>query len=198
MSRTARTTTRLDPQRRRAQLIDVAARLYEASSPTTVTFEDVADAAGVSRSLVYAYFGDRGGLLAAVYLQTAERLDGELAQVLNANVPDEVMLRRIVRRYLTFARDDEHSWRVIASAGELHHPALVAARRARVERIASAWGDTPEARLLASGALAMLEVAVEHWLQTRECGIERATNVLAAALWSGLAGVRGNVSIAIA
>ena len=190
MSRAARTMTRLDPQRRRAQLVETAAHLFERHSPSTVTFDDVARAAGVSRSLVYTYFGDRGGLLAAVYLQTVERLDRELAEIVTAAAPDDVQLKRVVRRYLAFARDDEPAWRIIATAGELHHPAVLAARRTRIERIAAAWGSTPETSLRAAAAIAHLEAGVRHWADTRECGLDRAANVLASSLWSGFAAFR--------
>ncbi len=43
-----------------------------------VHVDDVADAAGVSRSLVYAYFGDRNGLAAEAYVRILDRLDREL------------------------------------------------------------------------------------------------------------------------
>ena len=59
---------RLDPEARRAQLVAIAYRLLEERGLDSVSVEDVADAAGVSRSLVYAYFGDRDGLVAEVYL----------------------------------------------------------------------------------------------------------------------------------
>ena len=97
----------------------------------------------MSRSLVYAYFGDRGGLIAAVYLLNLEQLDQELGLALDDHLPDEVRLRRIIRRYLRFARDNEAAWSVLAAAGSLQHPAVQAARRERIERVAAAWGGGP-------------------------------------------------------
>src|SRR5262249_42100351 len=57
---------RLDPEARRAQLVETARELLEQQGLDTMSIEAVADAAGVSRSLVYAYFGDRDGLVAEV------------------------------------------------------------------------------------------------------------------------------------
>jgi AcrR family transcriptional regulator len=167
-----------------------AAALFEAHDPALVTFEDVADAAGVSRSLVYAYFGDRGGLLAAVYLRNLERLDAELGRAIDAQLADEARLRRIVRRYLEFARDNEGAWQVIAAAGALAHPAVRGARRDRIERIAAAWNSTPEARLVATAVVALLEAGVHHWHEERGLGIERATRLLTDVIWSGLSSER--------
>jgi AcrR family transcriptional regulator len=181
---------RLDPETRRAQLVSAAAALFEARDPSTVTFEDVAGAAGVSRSLVYAYFGDRGGLVAAVYLRNLERLDAELGRALEPDALDEAQLRRIVRRYLEFARDNDGAWQLIANAGVLTHPAVRGARRARIERIAGVRQATWEARLVATAVVALLEAGVHHWFEDRDCGIERAADILTSVIWSGIAGLR--------
>ena len=181
---------RLDPVTRRALLIEAAAQVFRGRHPSEVSFEEVAEAGGVSRSLVYAYFGDRGGLIAAVYLYNLERLDAELGRALDERLPDEVRLRRIIRRYLLFARDNEASWDLMAAAGVLQHPAIQGARRARIERIASAWADEPSARLIAQGVVGLLEAGAQDWVDYRDCGLERATDVLLAVLWQGLAGLR--------
>jgi AcrR family transcriptional regulator len=181
---------RLDPVTRRALLVEAAAQVFRGRHPSEVSFEEVAEAGGVSRSLVYAYFGDRGGLIAAVYLHNLERLDAELGRALDERLPDEVRLRRIIRRYLLFARDNQASWNLMAAAGVLQHPAIQGARRARIERIASAWADEPSARLIAQGVVGLLEAGAQDWVDYRDCGLERATDVLLAVLWKGLAGLR--------
>ena len=60
-----RSRTRLDPAVRRRQIAEAAARVFAEHDPSEVSFELIADEAGVSRSLVYSYFGDRGSLFAA-------------------------------------------------------------------------------------------------------------------------------------
>ena len=150
-------------------------------------FTDVADAAGVSRSLVYAYFGDRGGLLAALYVHNLDQLDQELGRYLVDDVPDAVRLRRMIRRHLVIARDNQAAWSVMATAGSLQHPAILAARRARVERVAAMWGGSPSARLVAGGLVGLLEAAAQDWVEYRDLGLERATDVLFALLWEGIA-----------
>jgi AcrR family transcriptional regulator len=175
---------------RRALLVEAAAEVFRGRDPSEVSFEEVAEAGGVSRSLVYAYFGDRGGLIAAVYLHNLERLDAELGRALDERLPDEVRLRRIIRRYLVFARDNQPSWDLMSAAGALQHPAVQGARRARIERIANAWADEPSARLIARGVVGLLEAGAQDWVDYRDCGLERATDVLLAVLWQGLAGLR--------
>lgn len=182
--------SRLDPATRRALLVDAAASVFRGRDPNEVSVEEVAEAAGVSRSLVYAYFGDRGGLIAAVYLQNLEQLDQELGRALDDHLPDEVRLRRIIRRYLVFARDNEATWNVMVAAGSLPHPAVQAARRERIERIAAAWGAGATARLVARGVVGLLEAGAQDWIDYRDSGLDRATDVLYAVLWEGLMGLR--------
>jgi AcrR family transcriptional regulator len=186
----ARAQVRLDPVTRRALLVEAAAAVFRGRDPNEVSFEEVAEAGGVSRSLVYTYFGDRGGLIAAVYLHNLERLDRELGRDLDDRLPDEVRLRRIIRRYLIFARDNEAAWNLITAAGAVHHPAIQAARRARIERIALAWGTGPAPRLVARGVVGLLEAGAQDWVDYRDAGLERATDVLFALLWEGLTGLR--------
>lgn len=178
---------RLDPARRRAQIIDAAETVFEGRDPAEVTFEEIAEAAGVSRALVYNYFGDRGGLLAAVYLRTFERLDEELHEALHRPLPPEDRLRAVVRSYLHFATTDAAAWKLIGTAEAIDHPLLQSARRARYERLAGAWGGSPTARVLARGVVGMLEAATIDWLEHRDCDLDEVTELLVALLWNGIA-----------
>lgn len=186
----SKTHVRLDPTTRRALLVEAAAGVFRGRDPNGVSFEEVAEAGGVSRSLVYAYFGDRGGLIAAVYLHNLERLDRDLGRALDERLPDEVRLRRLIRRYLLFARDNQAAWNLMSAAGALQHPAVQGARRARIERIATAWADEPSARMIARSVVSVLEAGAQDWLDYRDCGLERTTDVLLAILWEGLAGLQ--------
>lgn len=183
---------RLDPVTRRALLVEAAAEVFRDRDPTEVSFEEVAEAGGVSRSLVYAYFGDRGGLIAAVYLHNLQQLDDQVGMSLGGRMPDRLELRRLIRHYLRFARDNPASWSLMAAASAIQHPAVQEVRRSRIERIADAWASEPATRLIARGVVGMLEAGAQEWVDHRDCGIERATDILLAVLWDGLAGLGGN------
>jgi len=83
VSGTQRPRTRLDPEIRREQIVEAAERVLKGRDPGDVTFEEIAEEAGVSRALVYNYFGDKGGLIAAVYLRSLRRLDEELSRAVD-------------------------------------------------------------------------------------------------------------------
>ena len=177
---------RLDPAARRAQIVEAAAEVFRQHDPATVRFDEVAQAAGVSRSLVYAYFGDRGELIAAVHLHTMSGLDEELSALL-ADVPvDESRLHRVVLTFFAIVERNAESWPLFAAAGGVVHPAVQEARRARCLRIADTWGGGPAERLLARGIVGMLEAAASEWLEDRACSRDDAARMLSRALWRGV------------
>jgi AcrR family transcriptional regulator len=177
---------RLEPAERRAQIVAVAAEVFRGRDPASVRFDEVAQAAGVSRSLVYAYFGDRGELIAAVHLHTLSDLDVELSALLDDVPVDERRLRGVVRHFFELADQNADSWRLFAAAGSLEHPAVQDSRRARCQRIADTWGGGPAERLLARGLVGMLEAAATEWLEHRACSLDDAAAMLSSALWYGV------------
>jgi AcrR family transcriptional regulator len=177
---------RLDPAERRAQIVEAATEVYRGRDPASVRFDEVATAAGVSRSLVYAYFGDRGELIAAVYLNTLSELDGELSALLRDIPVDERRLGSVVRHFLELADRNADSWRLFAAAGAVDHPVVQEARRARCQRIADTWGGGPAERLLARGVIGLLEASASEWLEHRACSLDEAAGLLTRALWRGV------------
>jgi AcrR family transcriptional regulator len=182
-----KTRTRLDPQLRRSQIVEAAVRVFSETDPVEVTFEEIAEAAGVSRALVYNYFGDRGGLVAAVYLHTFHELNEHLNTAMDPDAPPEERLRTIVRGYLRFAVEHAAAWRLLQMTGALNHPAVQSARQRHMERLALAWGaDGPEGRTLAYGVVGMLESATFDWLRDRDTDIGRLGDLIFDFLWTGL------------
>lgn len=187
MAVAGRTRTRLDPATRREQILDAAARVLTGRDPAEVTFEEIASAAGVSRALVYNYFGDRGGLVAAVYLRSLRQLDDALEQAIATTANPSERLRRVIACYLEYARDQAGAANLVSAAEAVLHPAVQEARRRRYERIASVWGGSPEAHVLARALVGFLEGASLEW-NDGSCGdLDRVVLVLHTVLWRGLA-----------
>jgi AcrR family transcriptional regulator len=64
---------RLTKQARREQLLDVAMAIVRTQGADGLTLVTLAEAAGVSRPIVYDHFGTRSGLLIELYRQLDER-----------------------------------------------------------------------------------------------------------------------------
>jgi AcrR family transcriptional regulator len=181
-----RPQTRLEPNVRRAQIVDAATRALEGHDPSEVSFETIADEAGVSRALVYKHFGDRGGLLAAVYVRSVERLGEEIREAVDGVTDPACLVRASVGCYLRFARSNAAAWRLLHLAGTMQHPAVQAARRDGMERLAALAGGSSEARIVAYGVVGLLESATLDWLDTEDVDRAGLAEVLADLLWKGL------------
>lgn len=186
MTTQPRSRTRLDPEVRRRQIAEAAARVFAEHDPADVSVETVACEAGVSRSLVYSYFGDRGSLFAAAYNCEMDRLGEELDDALESLGSDRERLDRAVHAYLRFASRHRKRWNLIASAGSSRHPAVREAIVARTDRIAGGLGGSPEARLLVRGVLGMLEAAVVHVLDTDDADPDELAQLLSQVIWAGI------------
>lgn len=184
-----RARTRLDPEVRREQILDAAELVLSTrEGGDEVTFEQVAEAAGVSRGLVYNYFGDKAGLLAAVYVRNLDRLVHALDAPLRADHTDpDRRLRAVIEVYLRFASDNPGAWRLLGVAEAAEHPSVRQARRSHLERITSSWGETAEARVLGRGIVGFLEAATVEWLEESDLDLEAVADLMHVQLWSGLA-----------
>lgn len=105
--------TRLPRAQREQQVLDIAHARFAAHGYAAVTMEDVAADAGVTKPLLYAYFGNKERL----YIACMERAgDALLATVLraveHADGPADA-LRRGLRAFFAFVDEDRDAWRVL-------------------------------------------------------------------------------------
>ncbi len=184
-----RPVTRLDPAVRREQIVQAAARLFEGRGTSEVTFEEISDAAGVSRALVYNYFGDRGGLLAAVYLHHFADVNQRLREAASVSDDPEARTRALIAAYIEIASDHPNTWRMLASPA-IDHPKVRAARRERMVGLAAHWDGSPVARVVASGIVGMLESATLDWLEGEDVDADHFAEVLFALVWHGFGTLR--------
>jgi len=75
---------RRDPETARAEILDAAERLLEASPPDAIGLKDVARAAGVSHALVSHYFGTFSALVEHVLTRSIRRIRQEALARLQA------------------------------------------------------------------------------------------------------------------
>jgi AcrR family transcriptional regulator len=92
--------------------------------PLLVTFDEVAEAAGVSRALVHTYLGDRRGLIDAVQVQIVGRLDTWVGHGLRRASTTDARLRAIVQGVLAFVEAEQDAWGVLGASGGFDHPAV--------------------------------------------------------------------------
>ena len=74
---------RMSREDRRSFLLETAAALVEQGGAGALTFEAVADAAGVTKSLPYAYFESKDEILLILFDRVIGGLDAEVEAVLS-------------------------------------------------------------------------------------------------------------------
>jgi len=168
--------TRLSPEQRREQLLDLGVQLIADRPLEELSVDLLAEQAGVSRGLLYHYFGGKQEFLLAVLQRMADDLFAATAPV---DHPDLVhRLRVSLQNYVGFVCAHQVSYRSFMQAAlggrpeirEIHEEG----RNALTDRIfesatseeLAAVGivDTPAARLFARGWSAMVEDVLMSWL----------------------------------
>ncbi len=121
--------------------------------PLLVTFDQVAEAAGVSRALVHAYLGDRRGLIDAVQVQIIGRLDTWVGHGLRRADTPPSRLRAIVAGTFSFVDADRDAWGTLGATGGFDHPALHGVRTRWCTLLVDGGSADPVAAQAAIGAL---------------------------------------------
>ncbi|MXM68816.1 TetR family transcriptional regulator [Streptomyces sp. HUCO-GS316] len=143
---------RLSVEERRSQLLEAALSLFAHRAPEDVSLDDVAEAAGVSRPLVYRYFpGGKQQLYEAALRSAAE----ELQQCFDEPRLGPLLprLARALDRYLAFVDQHDAGFSALLQGGSVVETSRTTAivdgvRRAAAEHILSHLGVTePSLRL---------------------------------------------------
>jgi AcrR family transcriptional regulator len=162
---------RLSVEERRSQLLEAALSLFAHRAPEEVSLDDVAEAAGVSRPLVYRYFpGGKQQLYEAALRTAADELEQCFAEP-----PEGPLTRRLGRaldRYLAFVDQHDAGFSALLQGGSVVETSRTTAivdgvRRAAAEHILSHLGvpdPGPRLRMTVRMWITAVEAASLIWL----------------------------------
>ena len=91
-----------DPKRTKAKLLSVATRLFAKKGYDGTSVDEVVDAAGVNKRMVYHYFGDKEGLYAAVLQSVFDQLARVEVEAFDEKTEPADAIRRILVHYFDF------------------------------------------------------------------------------------------------
>lgn len=107
---------RADAARNREAVLQAAGRLFDtADDPAGVSMDDVAAAAGVGKGTLFRRFGDRAGLIRALYELRTERMTAELEEGGDEGAVDAVA--RTMDALLRFKIENRALSRALESLG---------------------------------------------------------------------------------
>ncbi|MFE9402388.1 TetR/AcrR family transcriptional regulator [Streptomyces sp. NPDC006530] len=162
---------RLSVEERRVQLLGAALSLFAHRAPEDVSLDDVAEAAGVSRPLVYRYFpGGKQQLYEAALRSAADELELCFAEAQTG--PLTQRLTRVLDRYLAFVDEHDAGFSALLQGGSMAETSRTTAivdevRRAAAEQILVHLGVAepgPRLRMMVRTWIAAVEAASLIWL----------------------------------
>ncbi|WP_341927263.1 TetR/AcrR family transcriptional regulator [Nocardioides psychrotolerans] len=168
---TATTRVRLSPEERRSQLLDLGVRLLATRSLDELSIDVLAEEAGISRGLLYHYFGNKHAFHEAVVRRAADDLIAQTAPPAQGE-PLERLLTSVTA-YVDYVVTNYEGYLSLvkgaAGGNDTLREIYDEARSALTDRVfrEDAQGtiitDTPTARLVVRGWAAMTEELVITW-----------------------------------
>jgi AcrR family transcriptional regulator len=192
-------TARLPAAERRQQLLDVALRVFGEQGFHHSSMNDIADAAGVTKPVLYQHFGSKREL----YLEVLRDVGGRLRDAVGKAVAGAEGPRQQVesgfRAYFNWVNTTRGGFDVLF-AGETRRDPEFTAEALKVETdIADAIAQlivveglsTDRRRLLAYGIVGIAETTCRHWL-TNDLNLsaDELAGQVAELSWAGLRGLR--------
>lgn len=192
------THTRLPAARRRQQLLDVALRVFAERGFHPTSMNDLAEAAGVTKPVLYQHFSSKREL----YLELLDAVGTRLQDAIVLATAEAEGPRQQVQRgfaaYFRFVAEHQEAFQVLFGGGTRRDEEFARYVRRVEDAIADAISALidveglaeSDRRLLAYGLVGLAEGASRHWLQSNADHDPDALAARVAELaWAGLRGV---------
>jgi AcrR family transcriptional regulator len=182
---------------RMAQMLDIAEGVFAERGYLTASMDEIAERVGVSKPMLYEYFGSKEGLLiGCIRRARAELLDRTQRAITGANGPEEV-LRRGLLAFFEFIAEHKQSWSLLRQEAAITVPSAVeeveGIRRQQTDLIAAVIGsfdsdmDPVEAEAFAEIVVGSTERLALWWGGRPPGGGAPATGYVMDVVWRGVA-----------
>jgi AcrR family transcriptional regulator len=183
--------TRMQVDDRRAQLVELGARLFTEHSFEELTMARIADEAGITKAALYHYFPSKQ----AYFEQTLRDAAAELARITEPDADAEPLeaLGGSVSKYLEWIEANPNAYeKLIRSAGAIPEAAHLVdeVRTQSADRILAAIapdGPTAKQRIAVRSWLWLMDGAILDWINEKQVDREELTGFLIGALAGALA-----------
>lgn len=199
-STATQTRSRLPRAERELQILDIAHARFAEHGYGAVTMDDLAAAAGVTKPLLYAYFGNKERLYGACMERAGDAMLAAVGgAVASASGPAEA-LRMGLHAFFAFVDGDRDAWRVLfdetlPAGGELASSvavyrdrllALVASTQLALIPEPDRERAATEVEALSNALLGASEALARWWLRTGAMPPADAAELLVATVEPGL------------
>jgi AcrR family transcriptional regulator len=189
---------RLPAAERREQLMEMALTVFAEQGYHAASMNDVADAAGVTKPVLYQHFSSKRELFVELLREIGTRLQTRIAKATaDASTPRE-QIEMGFAAYFDFVGKNSDAFQVLFGSGAQRDPEFASYARGVEDSIARAIAQlfvvdgepAEDQQLLAYSIVGMTEAASRHWLTQEPRGdIAEVGARIARLAWFGLRGI---------
>jgi AcrR family transcriptional regulator len=187
--------TRLQVDERRRQLIEVGSALFAEHAFEEISMRQIAQAAGISKALLYHYFPSKTELFKAAVEQHATELQS-LIEPAGGGDPFQELSARL-DAYLAWIEANARTWsKLMQSATTLPEArTIVEGFRAHtleqiLTRLTTNRTPRPALRTALNGWLGYIDAAILDWIEHRDLGREQLRDLLLGAFGAAVLGAQ--------
>lgn len=186
---------RLSAPQRREQLLAVAGDKFATHGFHTLSMESIAEAAGVSKPVLYQHFPSKRALYIALVDEATEELQRRVTSALEGTTDNRARVRGAISAFFEFCEDQRFRLLFLTAdfADEEIAQRVDAAKQGVAEAVAKliaadAGLSQAGAELLATGVRGLAIAGATWWVDHPDISADDAVDLLARLLWRGLGG----------
>ena len=188
---------RLPAARRRRQLLDVALERFAANGFHRTSMEEIADAAGVTKPVLYQHFGSKRELYLELLDDVGRRLMELIAGAVAGAAGPRAQVEAGFAAYFQFVADHQSAFNLLFGSGARRDEEFADAVRKVENTIAESIAPLIEAeidadhrRILAHGLVGLAEGTSRHWVANGlDLDPTKVARRIAELAWGGLRSV---------
>ena len=195
-----RTRRRMRAAERRAQLLEVARKVFGRYGFHTVTMDTVAKEAGVTKPILYDHFPSKRDLYLALLEADLANLRERLHDALDRSAGNRERIRGSFQAYFDFVDEHAEGFRLLmqeASGPERQFREMVGQLRSEIMgrvteiivRESKGSIDRSEAEIVALGLIGMVEFTAQRNPGAQKAERGRAVDTLVKLAWKGITGL---------
>lgn len=184
---------RLSAHERRDQLLEVAGGLFAANGYHGLSMEQIAEAAGVSKPVLYQHFPSKRDLYLALVVDAVGEMEAQVRKALAGTRDNRARVRGAITAYFDFVED--RRFRLLFAAIESSDPDVREVIESAMGRVSGAVGDLiaedaglsdRAANFLATAVRGLAAEGSRWWMEHPEVDKEEAVTLLSRLVWRGL------------
>jgi AcrR family transcriptional regulator len=191
--------TRLPRDQRRIQLLDAASEVFASKGYHAAAMDDIADAAGVSKPVLYQHFPSKLDLYLALLDHSCDRLVEVVEEALASTDENADRVIATVAAFYEFVSSEGSDFRFVFES-DLTSDDAVQRRLSRVnaeisDAIAEVIAEdtslpTQQAKLLAVCLVGIAQVSARYWISggTSAITLDEAKHLVSNLAWRGISG----------